>query len=69
MIDKDIKKLENLVKALEEGELGLDDNLSVFQEGMQLIENCRNTLEKAELKVKEIIAKQGGDFDENVLDT
>ena len=67
MVEKDLKKLESLVKTLEAGELSLEENIQLFQEGMELIGKCKESLEKAELRVKEVIAKQGGEFVEKDL--
>jgi exodeoxyribonuclease VII small subunit len=59
MIDEDIKKLDELSKKMESGALTLEQSLLVFQEGIALIRKCTQTLESAELKVKEIIETQG----------
>lgn len=59
MIDEDIKKLDELSKKMESGTLTLEQSLQVFQEGIALIRKCTQTLENAELKVKEIIETQG----------
>lgn len=66
MIDQDIKKLDELAKKMESGELPLEETLKIFNEGIQLIRQCTKSLEEAELKVKEILAAPGG-FDEKPL--
>ncbi len=60
MIDEDIKKLDELSKKMESGNLSLEQSLQTFQEGIALIRKCTLALESAELKVKEIIETQGG---------
>ncbi len=54
--DKDfeasLKKLENIVRELESGEVGLSESLNRFEEGVTLYRSCRETLEKAEKKIK-----------------
>ncbi len=67
MIDQDIKKLDELAKKMEAGDLSLEDSLKTFQEGIELIRKCSKTLEEAELKVKEIMAGPLGDFEETNL--
>ena len=67
MIDEDIKKLDLLAKKMESGELPLEQSLEIFNEGIGLIRKCTQSLEQAELKVKEILAAQGGDFVEKDL--
>lgn len=67
MIDQDLKKLEEIAKKMETPELPLEEALKNFQEGLEIIKKCSGTLEAAELKVKEILAKQDGSFEEKVI--
>ncbi len=50
--ESSLKKLEQIVRELESGEIGLDESLSRFEEGINLYKNCRQTLEGAEKKIK-----------------
>jgi exodeoxyribonuclease VII small subunit len=54
--DKDfetsLKKLEQIVRELESGDVGLNESLSRFEEGIGLYKKCRETLEGAEKKIK-----------------
>ena len=54
--DKDfessLKKLEQIVRELESGDVGLNESLSRFEEGITLYKQCRETLESAEKKIK-----------------
>lgn len=54
--DKDfelsLKKLEQIVRELESGEVGLNESLARFEEGITLYKQCRTTLETAEKKIK-----------------
>jgi len=54
-----LSRLEKIVAELEGGELSLERALALFEEGMQLSENCRRQLEEAESKV-ELLQKKGG---------
>lgn len=47
-----LKELENLVHALESGELPLNESLQKFERGVELYKNCRVTLDQAEKKIK-----------------
>ena len=47
-----LARLEELVRALEGGESGLQDSLSLFEEGIGLVRYCTETLDAAEQKVK-----------------
>ncbi len=53
-----IKKIEEIVKRLEEEELPLEKAMELYEEGMLLIEKCEKVLDEAKLKVQ-IIKKQG----------
>lgn len=54
--DKDfessLKKLEQIVRELESGDVSLTDSLARFEEGIDLYKQCRSTLEGAEKKIK-----------------
>ena len=47
-----IKQLSEIVKALESGEVPLDESIALFEEGMKLSKQCTEILEKAEQKVR-----------------
>jgi len=53
-----LKRLEEIVKKLENGELSLDSALELFEEGIKLSRFCHTTLEQAERRV-EILLKNG----------
>lgn len=55
-----LKKLEELVQRLEEGELSLDDSLKSFEEGMVLAQSCRERLEEAEKKIETLMKTKEG---------
>ena len=58
MLDNDLKKLEDLAKKLE-GELPLEEALKTFSEGVELVRACQKRIQEAELKVKEVLEKDG----------
>jgi exodeoxyribonuclease VII small subunit len=51
-----LARLEEIVKALEAGNLPLDESLRVFEEGIALARHCSRYLEEAERRI-EILAK------------
>ena len=55
-----MKRLEEIVKKLEKGELSLDSALELFEEGIKLSRFCHTKLEQAERKV-EILLKNNRD--------
>jgi len=54
-----LQRLEKIVDQLEKGEIPLEQALKLFEEGIELSNNCRKELEDAEGKV-EILLKQNG---------
>ena len=58
-----LKKLERILVEMESKDSTLEKNLEIFEEGVFLIEECKNKLETAEQKVKELIKRNDGKFD------
>lgn len=50
-----LETLEELVAAMEEGELSLEESLKAFEQGIKLTRECQNALEQAEQKVQLLI--------------
>jgi len=46
-----LKRLENIVKSMESGELPLEDTLKLFAEGNDLLQSLQEELQKAEAEV------------------
>ena len=57
-----LSRLETLVEKMESGEGTLEQSLDWFEEGMSLIKSCRQELESAEQKVKELIKNSEGGY-------
>lgn len=53
-------RLEEIVKALEKGDLPLDDSLKIFEEGVRLSKLCLKMLDEAEKKVEILLADKDG---------
>jgi exodeoxyribonuclease VII small subunit len=47
-----LKRLEEIVDKMEEGEISLDESLKLFEEGVKLSRDCSKELTQAEQKVK-----------------
>ena len=70
--EKSLQQLEKIVSHMESGELGLEESLTQFEKGIKLAKNCQDTLANAELRVEQLIEKNGlqqtipfEDLDEN----
>lgn len=49
--EKALSQLEQRVRALEAGDVPLDEALTLFEEGMELSRTCHEQLEAAEVRV------------------
>ncbi len=58
-IELSLKRLESIVSNMESGETSLEKSLSLFEEGMELVNQCQSQLKKAEQRVENLIAKSG----------
>jgi len=55
-----LKRLEEIVAELESGELGLEQSLKLFEEGVKLARICNARLEEAERKVEVLLKDKAG---------
>jgi len=61
--EKSLAKLENIIEALEDGDLPLNDSIKTFEEGVKLTKHCQELLTKAELKTQKLLEKDDGTLD------
>ena len=54
-----LKKLEEIVRLLEEGNLSLSESLKKFEEGVRLSEFCEKRLNEAEKRIQKLVEKEG----------
>ena len=54
-----LKELEGIVSTLEKGDLPLDAALKHFERGIALTRQCQTALKQAELKVEQLLEKDG----------
>ena len=57
-----LKKLEEVVRKLEGGELSLDESLKAFEEGVKLAGFCSGKLNEAEKRVELLLKQKDGSF-------
>ena len=53
-------RLEQIVRAMERGDVALEESLKLFQEGTELVRSCQKLLDEAQLQVKKIMARPDG---------
>ena len=57
-VERDLERLEEIVGALEEGSLSLEEALKIYEEGIGLVRGSRKALDLAAQKV-EILSRDG----------
>ncbi len=57
--EKSLQRLEKIVSHMESGELGLEESLAQFENGIKLARSCQDTLANAEFRVEQLIEKNG----------
>lgn len=65
--EEKLQDLEQLVTRMEDGNLGLEDSLKAFEDGVKLVKECQQALEAAEQKVK-VLTSADGDTEDLKLD-
>ena len=65
--EEKLQDLEQLVTRMEDGNLGLEDSLKAFEDGVKLVKECQQALEAAEQKVK-VLTSADGDTENLKLD-
>lgn len=58
--EENLKRLEEIVRLMERGDVTLDKSLALFQEGTALLQTCGKLLDNAELQVKKVLADADG---------
>ena len=58
--EENMKRLEQIVRALEHGDIALDESLKLFQEGTELVASCGKLLDEAEMQVKKVSSAADG---------
>ncbi|MCR4622012.1 MAG: exodeoxyribonuclease VII small subunit [Clostridiales bacterium] len=67
--EKGMEELEELVSALEKGEMSLDDSFKAYQRGVKLYSRLKALLDEGDRKIIELTSQgerllQGGEADE-----
>jgi len=57
-----MKRLEEIVRKLESGELSLTDSIDQYKEAMQLVQFSRMQLDRAELDIEQLVVNGQGDM-------
>ncbi len=66
--EENMQRLEQIVRAMERGDVPLEKSLELFQEGTQLVKSCGKLLDEAQLEVSKIVAAPDGTPTQEVFD-
>lgn len=66
--EENMERLEQIVRAMEKGDVALEESLKLFQEGTALVQACTKLLDEAELQVTKISAEANGEPEEEPFD-
>ena len=55
--EKNLQKLEIIVEKLESGEIGLEESVKLYEEGMKIKKICDKKLKDIEMQIKKIKIK------------
>lgn len=58
--EQNMLRLEQIVRAMERGDVALEESLKLFQEGTELVRSCGKLLEDSKLQVSKITAGADG---------
>jgi exodeoxyribonuclease VII small subunit len=58
--EESMQRLEQIVRAMERGDVALEESLKLFQEGTELVRSCNKLLDEAQLQVKKIMTAPDG---------
>ena len=66
--EQSMQRLEQIVRALERGDVALEESLKLFQEGTELVRVCGTLLDAAEQQIKVIVPNTDGTPSEEEFD-
>ncbi len=58
--EDNMQRLEQIVRAMERGDVALEESLKLFQEGTDLVRACGKLLDDAQLQVKKVMVSADG---------
>ncbi len=58
-----LARLEQIVSAIEEGQVPLEQSIDKYAEGVELVKQCRQILDRAEKKIQLLGKGEGGQLE------
>jgi exodeoxyribonuclease VII small subunit len=65
--EESVAQLEQIVAAIESGQIGLEDSLAKYEQGMALVKRCRGILDSAERRIEQLTETKEGVKAEGVV--
>ena len=61
--EKSLDELEKIVEKLQNGDISLDESIELFEKGIELSKDCRQTLENARQKITSLTEEEQNNGD------
>lgn len=58
--EQSVGQLEQIVAAIESGQIGLEESLARYEQGMELVKHCRGILDRAEKRIELLAQTEQG---------
>jgi exodeoxyribonuclease VII small subunit len=58
--EESVAQLEQIVAAIESGQIGLEESLAKYEQGMALVKRCRGILDSAEKRIEQLTETKDG---------
>ena len=55
-----MERLEQIVRAMERGDVALEESLKLFQEGTELVRSCAKLLDDAQMQIQTVLTAPDG---------
>lgn len=67
--EESMNRLEQIVRAMERGDVALEESLKLFKEGTALVSACEKLLDEAQMQIRKIaVASNGEPIEEDFTD-
>ena len=53
-------RLEQIVRAMERGDVALEESLKLFREGTELVQSCAKLLDEAQMQIQKVMTAADG---------
>lgn len=61
-LEENFKQLDEMIEKLEDKEIGLEESFTLYEQGMKLLKQCNDQIDRVEKKV--MVMNRNGELDE-----